>query len=114
MKLSMETHLCPRCSSFERSGIKCHRSPTPLLAAISSHSLATLPAKMSAFKSHMPQNVEYRNLKWTFEDLLPCYYYTTKTNSKTIRSQVWQHDPAGSSAASPKIWWERKCLILGE
>jgi len=22
--------------------------------------------------------------------MLPCYYYTIKTNSKTIRSQVWQ------------------------
>jgi len=41
---------------FERSGIQCHRSSASLLAAMSSHSLATLPAKMSAFKSHMLQN----------------------------------------------------------
>jgi len=31
-----------------------------------------------------------RNLKWTFEDLLPCYCYATKANSRTIRSQVSQ------------------------
>jgi len=37
---------------------------------------------MSAFKSHMRQNAYYRNLKWMFEDLFPCYYYTIKTNSK--------------------------------
>ena len=32
-----------------------------------------------------------------------CYYYPITTNSKTIRSQVWQLAPAGSSVASPKI-----------
>jgi len=58
-------------------------------------------------------------LKWTFEDLLPCYYYTEKTNNKTIRSQVWQPAPADGSAASQKIWGVKKfggpkCLILGE
>jgi len=52
----MKKHLCPRCPSFKRSGIQCHCSPTSLLASISSHCLATLPAKMSAFKSHMRQN----------------------------------------------------------
>jgi len=56
--------------------------------------LAALPAKMSGFKSHMQQNAQrlllYCNLKWTFEDLMPCYCYGLKTNSRTIRSQVWQ------------------------
>jgi len=37
-----------------------------------------------------------------------------ETNSKTIRLQVWQLAPAGSSVTSPKIWWGPKCLILGE
>ena len=37
------------------------------------------------------------------EHLLPCYCYTIKTNSKTIHSQVWQLDPAGSSVAIPKV-----------
>jgi len=45
----------------------------------------------------------FRNLKWITEDLLPWYYYTIKTNSKTIYSQVWHLAPAGSSVASPKI-----------
>jgi len=40
----MKRHLCPRCPSFERSGIQCHRSPTSLLAAISSHCVGTSPA----------------------------------------------------------------------
>jgi len=53
MKLPMKKHLCPRFPSYERSRIQCHRLPTSLLAAINSHSLATSPAKMSAFKSHM-------------------------------------------------------------
>jgi len=60
-----------RFPSFERSGGQCPRSPASLLTAISSHCLAALPAKMSAFNSHMRQNVYYRNLKWTLEDLLP-------------------------------------------
>jgi len=42
-------------------------------------------------------------LKRTFADLLPCYYYKIKTNSKTFHSQVWQLAPAGSIVASPKI-----------
>jgi len=32
----------------------------------------------------------YRNLNWTFEDLLQCYCYAINTNSRTIRSQVSQ------------------------
>ena len=104
----MKRQLCPRCPSLERSGIQCHRSPTSLFPAVSSHCLATLPAKISAFKSHLQQNAWHHNLKWTFEDLLPCYYYTIKTNSETIRSQVWQLAPAGGSVASPKIWEVKK------
>ena len=106
----MKRHLFPRCPSFERSGIQCHCSPTSLLAVISSYCLATLPARMSAFKSHMRQNAQYRNLKWTFEYLLPCYYYTIKTNIKTIRSQVW-HAPAGSSITSPKICGTKNLVV---
>jgi len=55
-KLPMKRQHCPCCSSFQRSGRQYHRSPTSLLAAISNHSLATLPAKMSAFKRYMRQN----------------------------------------------------------
>jgi len=29
-----------------------------------------------------------RNLKWTFEDPLSYYCYATKSNSRTVRSQV--------------------------
>jgi len=87
----------PDCPSFERSGGKCLRSPASLLTAISSHCLAALPAKVSAFNSHMRQNAWYRNLKWTL-DLLPCYCDTIKTNGKTIRSQVWQPVSAGKGA----------------
>jgi len=32
----------------------------------------------------MRQNAYYRNLKWTFEDLFPCYCYAIKTKSTTI------------------------------
>jgi len=40
------------------------------------------------------------NLKWTFEDLLPCYCYATKANSRTRRSQVSQSAFAGKGADS--------------
>jgi len=47
----------PGSATYEvRSGIRWHCSPASLLATISRHSPATLPAKMSVFKSHMRQN----------------------------------------------------------
>jgi len=42
----------------------------------------------------------YRYLKWIFVDLLPCYCYAIKTNSRTIRSQVSQPSSAGKSGFS--------------
>jgi len=56
VKLLRQRHLCPCCSSFERSRGQCHRSPASLLIAISNHCLDALPAQMSAFGSHMRQN----------------------------------------------------------
>ena len=53
--LLWKRHLCPHCPSFERSGRQCHRSLASLLAVISSHCLAALPAKMSALNSHLRQ-----------------------------------------------------------
>jgi len=43
---------------------------------------------MAEFNNHMRQNTYYRDLKWTFEDLLPYNCYAIKPYSKTIRSQV--------------------------
>jgi len=40
---------------------------------------------LSASPGHMRQNAYYRNLNWTFQDLLPCDYYAVKTKSTTIR-----------------------------
>ena len=50
-----------------------------------------LPGKMSAFNRHMQQNAYYRcNLKWTSEDLSPCYCYAITTNSTTTISRLSQ------------------------
>jgi len=68
------------------------------LTTISSHCLAALPAKMSAFNSYMRQNANYRDLKCIFEDLLLCDYYETKPNGRTIRSRVSQPASAGKEA----------------
>jgi len=57
--------------------------------------LAALPAKMSALNSLMQQNACYRNIKWTFANLLPCYCYAIKTNSRLIRSRLSQPTSAG-------------------
>ena len=54
--------------------------------------------KMSMFNSHIRQKAYYHNLKWTFEDLLPCYCYAMKINSRTIHSQVSQSASAGKGA----------------
>jgi len=61
---------------------------TAWLAAISSHCLAVLPAKMSEFNIHMRKNTYCCKLKRTFQDLLTCNGYALKPNSRTIRSQV--------------------------
>jgi len=36
---------------------------------------------------HMRENAYHRSLKWTFEDLLPCYCYAIKTNSRKTASK---------------------------
>ena len=67
---------------------------TRCLTIISSHCLAASPAK--EVNSHMQKNtINYRNLKWTFADLLPCYFDATKKSSRTLCSQVSQHESAG-------------------
>jgi len=46
---------------------------------------------MSEVNSHMWKSaltIVNRNLKWSFEDSLPCYCYATKSNSRTIASFV--------------------------
>jgi len=58
------------------------------------HCLAALTAKMCAFNSLMQQNACYQNITWTFADLLPCYCYAMKTNSRAICS--WLSQPASS------------------
>ena len=69
------------------------------LTAISSNYLAALLAKMPAFSSLRRQNTYCRNLKRTFEELLlTCYYYTIKSNSRAILSQVSQSASAGKWA----------------
>jgi len=44
------------------------------------------------------QNAYYRNLKWTFEDLLSCYCCAIRTKSTTIRQQVSQSAFAGKGS----------------
>ena len=39
---------------------------------------------LSGSPGNMRQNAYSHNLKWTFEDLLPCYCYAIKTRSTTI------------------------------
>jgi len=93
---SLIWHWIPLWKRHIRS--RCPRSPASLLTAISSACLAALSAKIPAFNSHTRKNASYLNLKWTLEDLLPCYWYTTETNSETICSQVWQPASAGKGA----------------
>jgi len=49
---------------------------------------------------HMRKNAYCRrpNLKWTFEDLLPCHCYAIKINSRTIRLQHSHPASAGKGA----------------
>jgi len=67
----------------------------------------------------MRQNAYDRNLKWTFEDLLPCDCYAIQTNDPTIRSQALQPASAGEVADMNKLHVTRianlalvQCVIL--
>jgi len=54
------------------------------------HCLVALPAKMCASNSLMQQNAFCGNIKRTLADLLPCYCYAIKINSRIIRSRLSQ------------------------
>jgi len=84
------------------------------LALSACHCLAALPAKMSALNSLMQQRGWYRNTKWTFADLLLCYCYAIKTNSRKIGSQLSQphlcrqrkgHEWTANSSLHDTITW---------
>ena len=86
----------PFWKSRGEMSLSLSRSPASLLLfiqyniwliAISSNCLAALPAKMPVFDSHRRQNTYCRNLKWTFEDLLPCYCYAIKVNNRKFLPQ---------------------------
>jgi len=56
-----------------------------------------------ALYGHMRQNAYNQNLKWTFEDLLPCHCYAIKTKNTTIRQQVLQPASAGTGSDLSKL-----------
>jgi len=51
----------------------------------------------------MQKNAHFRNSKWTFEDLLPCYCYATKTHSRTTHSLVSQPSSAVKGADKSEL-----------
>jgi len=57
-------------SYFPASLLLFTQHKTIWLPAISSNCHAALLAKMPAFNSHKRQNTYFRNLKWTFEELV--------------------------------------------
>jgi len=92
------------------------------LTAISSHSLAAVYlSRCVLFNGHIRQYAFYRCLKWTFEDLLPCYCYAIKTYSRTNRSQVWppafasirvdRSERQANQCITPKQWTWLACSV---
>jgi len=99
-QLSINLRYC-YSSSLEEPHKLCRRPTIRLptwLTAISSHCLTSLPAEIPPFNSYMRLNAYYRDFKCIFEDLLPCYCYVTKANSRTIRSRVSQPASAGKES----------------
>ena len=66
---------------------------------------------MCTFNCLMQQNACYRNVTWTFEDLLPCYCYAIKTNSRKIRSWLSQPASAGKGGDMSELQ-AHHCLTL--
>jgi len=66
---------------------------------------------MAAFNSLMQQNACHRNIKWTFADLLPCYCYAIKTNSRIIRSRLSQPTSSGKGGVMSELQ-AHHCMTL--
>ena len=62
---------------------------------------------------HMRQNAYFRNLKWTLEDLLPCYCYKIKTNSRTICLHVLQPASAANEWPASSPMYDTRAVSLG-
>jgi len=89
-----------------------HKVEIYVATAISmSLSGCALPAKMSAFNSLMQQNACHSNIKWTFADLLPWYFYAIKTNNRTIRSRLSQPTSAGKGGDTNELQ-AHHCITL--
>jgi len=95
------THSCFFSQSINVRGL-------PLSAC---HCLAAWLAKMCTFNSLMQQNACYRNVTWTFADLLPCYCYALKTNSRKIRSRLSQATSAGKGGDMSELQ-AHHCITL--
>jgi len=50
-------------------------------------------------------------IKWTFEDLLPCYCYAIKTNSRTTRSRLSQPTSGGKGGYMSELQ-AHHCMTL--
>ena len=59
----------------------------------------------------MQQNACCRDVKWTFEDLLPCHCYAIKTISRTIRSRLLQPTSAGKGGCMSELQ-AHHCMTL--
>jgi len=86
------------CYRFTPASFHTLQYKTTRLAVISSHCrpIAVSSAKkVWGQQSHAEKRVNYGNWKWTIEDSLPCYCYTTTRSSRTMRSQVSQRESVG-------------------
>ena len=61
-------------------------------------------------QSHAEKRINYRNMKWTLEDWLPCNCYAMKTKGTTIRSQVSQPASEGKGADMSELQTHH-CMI---
>jgi len=92
-----------------------HSYKTTRLTVNSSHSLAASPANdVWRQQPHAEKRINYRNLKWTFQDSLPCNCYATKRNSGTKRSQVSQRESAGEGVDMRDILQAPHCITQEE
>ena len=108
--LSAAQRKCPMSQQYTqnfslhwRNGAFFHTAWNNVRYAISSHCFSALLAKMSAFNRYMRQNAYYRSLRMDSKDLLPCYCFAIKTNSRTTTSQVSQPASADKGAGMSEL-----------
>ena len=104
--LFRKVHFLPKDLRFKHEGAKLSSCPERHITSLhpwhSSRLIKQIWVEKKRSGSPGPKAF-WRNLKGTFEDLLPCYCCAVQTNSRTIREQGAQPAPTGKGEGTSEL-----------